>query len=140
MFNKINLQFLISYTGIIPYVLLLLDKYIFFKLNEEFIANFIIYYSIIIIVFIGAINWDFHKNISNFKIICGFFPSVFAVFVIILNLFNYETAIIFLLIKIFLILQLFFDYFFIFNKNNKNVLYFLRMPLTILICLSLFFI
>ena len=56
MFKKINIQFLISYFGLIPYAIVFLDKYYFLKIKEEILLNFITYYSLIIIVFIGSIR------------------------------------------------------------------------------------
>ena len=58
MSKKINFQFLISYFGLIPYVLTFLDKYYFLIVEEEYLLSFITYYSLIIIVFIGSINWN----------------------------------------------------------------------------------
>ena len=54
MSKKINFQFLISYFGLIPYVLTFLDKYYFLIVDEEDLLNFVTYYSLIIIVFIGS--------------------------------------------------------------------------------------
>ena len=54
MSKKINFQFLISYFGLIPYVLTFLDKYYFLVVEEEDLLNFVTYYSLIIIVFIGS--------------------------------------------------------------------------------------
>ena len=62
MFKKINIQFLISYFGLIPYAMVFLDKYYFLKIKEEILFNFITYYSLIIIVFIGSINWNLKNN------------------------------------------------------------------------------
>ena len=41
--KKINFQFLISYLGLIPYVLIFLDKYYFLIVEEEVLLNFVIY-------------------------------------------------------------------------------------------------
>ena len=87
MFYKLNLQYIISYLGLIPYFLILLDKYLFLQIEEEIVVNFIIYYTLIIIVFIGSINWNLEKNIPNHLIFYGFLPSFFAVIIIILNLY-----------------------------------------------------
>ena len=35
MFKKINIQFLISYFGLIPYAIVFLDKYYFINIKEE---------------------------------------------------------------------------------------------------------
>ena len=141
MFNKINLQYLISYFGIFPYLILLIDKYIFFQIEEKIFLNFILYYTLIIAVFIGSMNWDLLKIVPNYKIIHGFFPSFFALILIILNLYEFfNIKILILLIIIFILLQLFLDFVLIYKDlNNKNSFYYLRLPLTIFISFALIF-
>ena len=141
MYKKINFQFLLSYFGLIPYVLTFLDKYYFLILKEELLLNFITYYSLIIIVFVGSINWNLKNNPPTYIIIYGFLPSLFAVIIIILSLLNIKIFIIFILIILLLLTQLFFDYIILFaNETNKQVFYFLRLPLTLLITIFLFII
>ena len=141
MFKKINFQFLISYFGLIPYVLTFLDKYYFLIVEEEHLLSFITYYSLIIIVFIGSINWNLKNNPPTHIVIYGFLPSLFAAMIIILSLFNINILIIFILITLLLLTQLFFDYIILFaNEINKNAFYFLRLPLTVLIIIFLFII
>ena len=141
MLKKINFQFLISYLGLIPYVLTFLDKYYFLVVEEEDLLNFVTYYSLIIIVFIGSINWNLKNNPPTHIVIYGFLPSLFAVIILILSLLNINILIIFILIILLLLTQLFFDYIILFaNETNKQVFYYLRLPLTILIILFLFFI
>ena len=141
MFKKINFQFLISYFGLIPYVLTFLDKYYYSLVKEEDLLNFITYYSLIIIVFIGSINWDLKNNPPTYIVIYGFLPSLFAVTIIILNLININILIIYILITLLLFTQLFFDYIILFaNEINKKAFYFLRLPLTVLIIVFLFLI
>ena len=137
-FYKINLQYLFSYLGLIPYFIILVDKYFFLQFVEEIILNFSIYYTLIILVFIGSINWDLQKKIQNHLIVYGFLPSIFSVIIIILNLYGYNTKLLIVILIIFLVIKLIFDYFLIFsNFINKNAFYFLRLPLTLLISLSL---
>ena len=141
MYKKINFQFLLSYFGLIPYVLTFLDKYYFLILKEELLLNFITYYSLIIIVFIGSINWNLKNNPPTYIIIYGFLPSLFAVIIIILSLLNIKIFIIFILIILLLLTQLFFDYIILFaNETNKQAFYLLRLPLTLLITIFLFLI
>ena len=138
MSKKINFQFLISYLGLIPYVLTFLDKYYFLIVEEEDLLNFITYYSLIIIVFIGSINWNLKNNPPTHIVIYGFLPSLFAVIIIILSLLSINILIIFILIILLLLTQLFFDYIILFaNETNKKVFYFLRLPLTALITIFL---
>tara|TARA_Y100000996_G_scaffold28568_1_gene20227 strand:+ start:405 stop:827 length:423 start_codon:yes stop_codon:yes gene_type:complete len=133
-----NLQYIISYFGLIPYIYLLIDKYLFLNIEEEILYNFILYYTLIISVFIGSINWNLQSKVPNHLIIYGFIPTVYSLILIILNLYSYNIKILFLLSIILLILQLFFDFILIFaNLKNKKVFYFLRLPLTILISLIL---
>ena len=132
------MQYIISYLGIIPYIYLLIDKYIFLKIEEEILFNFILSYTLIISVFIGSINWNLQKKVPNHLIIYGFIPTVYSLIIIILNLYSYNIKILFLLSIILLIAQLFFDFILIFaNLRNKKVFYFLRLPLTILISIIL---
>ena len=141
MFKKINFQFLISYFGLIPYLLTFLDKYYFLIVEEERLLSFITYYSLIIIVFIGSINWNLKNNPPTHIVIYGFLPSLFAVMIIILSLLNINILIIFILITLLLLTQLFFDYIILFaNETNKIAFYFLRLPLTALITMFLFLI
>ena len=141
MFKNINFQFLISYLGLIPYVLTFLDKYYFLIVEEEDLLSFITYYSLIIIVFIGSINWNLKNNPPTHIVIYGFLPSLFAVIIIILNLFNINILIIFILIILLLLTQLFFDYIILFaNESNKQAFNYLRLPLTVLIIIFIFLI
>ena len=141
MSKKINFQFLISYLGLIPYVLTFLDKYYFLIVEEEDLLNFVTYYSLIIIVFIGSINWNLKNNPPTHIVIYGFLPSLFAVIIIILSLLNINILIIFILIILLLLTQLFFDYIILFaNETNKQAFYYLRLPLTVLIIIFLFLI
>ena len=138
MIKKINFQYIISYLGLIPYFIILIDKFFFLLIKKEITLNFALYYTLIICVFIGAINWSFEKKVSNYLLFYGFFPSIFAVIIIILNLYSFNITVIFLFLIIFLIIQLFLDYFIVFvNFLNKKTFYFLRLPLTILISLTL---
>ena len=63
--KKINFQFLISYLGLIPYVLTFLDKYYFLVVEEEDLLNFVTYYSLIIIVFSMAVTNGMQNEIKN---------------------------------------------------------------------------
>ena len=136
--HKLNLQYAISYLGLIPYLIVLLNKYLLLQIEEEISFNFVLYYTLVICVFIGSTNWNLEKNISNLLVIYGFLPSIFAVIMIILNLYTYDIAKLFLLLIIFLTAQLLCDYILIFSKlKNQKPFYFLRLPLTILIILTL---
>jgi hypothetical protein len=137
MFKKINLQFVFSYLGLLPFLIILLDNFFFKILNTNIVKDFLIFYSIIIFVFIGAINWNLKKNISFIVVLIGFMPSFSSVLIIIMFLNSYE--IINYLIVLFII-QLISDGYIYKKKNNKFVFYKLRIPLTLIIIFSLIFI
>ena len=138
MSHKLNLQYIISYLGLIPYFLILVNEYLLLQIEKEITSNFLIYYTLVISVFIGSTNWNLEKNISNHLVIYGFLPSIFAVIIIILNLYIFDISKLFLLLIFFLTFQLLCDFILIFSKlKNKKPFYFLRLPLTILIILTL---
>ena len=138
MLQKLNLQFIFSYLGLIPYLIININKYFLFQINLELTIHFSIYYTVIIIVFIGSMNWNLDKKLDKMIVIYGLLPSLYSIFIIILNLINFDFKKIILLLVIFLIIQLFFDYKFIYSKKqNKIAYYFLRIPLTFLISVFL---
>ena len=53
MIKNINLQFLVSYLGLVPFLIGIADKF-FHYLNTSIVDDFIIIYSLIIFVFIGV--------------------------------------------------------------------------------------
>ena len=138
MLQKLNLQFIFSYLGLIPYLIININKYFLFQINLELTIHFSIYYTVIIIVFIGSMNWNLDKKLDKMIVIYGFLPSLYSIFIIILNLINFDFKKIILLLVIFLIIQLFFDYKFIYSKKqNKIAYYFVRIPLTFFISVFL---
>ena len=134
MFKKINLQFVLSYFGLFPFLIILFDKFFFKLLDYNIVNDFSIFYSIIIFVFIGAINWNLKQNISIFTILIGFMPSLASVFIIIMFLYSYEV--INYLIILFII-QLILDSFIYEEQNSKVIFYQLRIPLTFIVILNL---
>ena len=134
MFRKINFQFLLSYLGLFPFLVILFDKFFFELLNYNIVNDFSIFYSIIIFVFIGAINWNLKKNISILTILIGFMPSLASVLIILMFLYSYEV--INYLIILFII-QLILDNFIYIEQNSRYVFYQLRIPLTFTIILYL---
>ena len=134
MFKKINLQFLLSYLGLFPVIVILFDKFFFESLDYNIVDDFSLLYSIIIFVFIGAINWNLKKKISFFAVFVGFMPSLASVLIIIMFLYSFKV--INYLIILFII-QLTLDNFIYTEQNSRVVFYRLRIPLTftILLCL-----
>ena len=134
MFKKINLQFIFSYLGLLPFLIILLDNFFFKILEPNIVKDFLIFYSIIIFVFIGAVNWNLKTNIPLIIVFFGFIPSFAAVLIIIMFLNSYEV--INYLIILFII-QLIGDGFIYKEKNNRFVFFKLRIPLTLTVLLSL---
>ena len=134
MFKKINLQFVLSYLGLFPFLVILFDKFFFKLLDYNIVNDFSIFYSIIIFVFIGAINWNLKKNISILIVLLGFMPSVVSVLIILMFLYSYEV--INYLIILF-ITQLIFDNFIYIEQNSRIIFYQLRIPLTFIVILYL---
>ena len=134
MFKKINFQFLLSYLGLFPFFVILFDKFFFKLLDYNIVNDFSIFYSIIIFVFIGAINWNLKKNISILIVLLGFIPSLVSVLIILMFLYSYEV--INYLIILFII-QLVFDNFIYTEQNSRIIFYQLRIPLTFIVILYL---
>lgn len=139
MFQKINFQYIFSYLGLFPFIIILINKYYYFIVDDEFSVNFTIYYTIVISVFIGSTNWNFNENINTNIVIYGFVPSIFAAGIIILNLINFNSQYLIIFLILILFLQLIFDYYLIYSKLLvKTSFYYLRLPLTIFIEIILF--
>ena len=134
MLKKINFQFLLSYLGLFPFLVILFDKFFFKLLDYNIVNDFSIFYSIIIFVFIGAINWNLKKNISILIVFLGFLPSLVSVLIILMFLYSYKV--INNLIILFII-QLIIDNFIYIEKNSRVVFYQIRMPLTFIVILHL---
>ena len=125
------IQCLISYLGLLPYFYLLIDLYFIEMLSPEIIYDIMLYNTLIIFTFIGAINCDFKKN-NVIYTIYGFIPSLIAFFIMVLNVLNYEKYFLFSAIIIFLLLQLFIDYLLYLNKKiSSSVIHYLRIPVTL---------
>ena len=134
MLQKINFQYIFSYLGLIPFIIILINKYYFFIVDDEFSVNFTIYYTIVIIVFIGSANWNLNENINTKIVLYGFVPSILAVGIIILNLINFNSQYLIIFLILILFLQLIFDYYLIYSKLLVKIsFYYLRLPLTVFI-------
>ena len=130
--KKINYKLFISYLGVCPFIFSLIDLYIFHIVSLILIRDFIILYTLIIMVFIGAMRWNFEEKSDIFEILAGFYPSMFATLMIILNLLNYSQTKILLLINFFLLIQLFID--FLLRKNYQKFFFsFVRVPITFIV-------
>ena len=134
MFKKLNLQFLISYLGYLPFLFVIIDKFLFNIFKPAILKDFIVLYSIIIFVFIGAINWNLRENIPTKLLVIGFLPSLCSIFIIILYISSYDV---YLIIIFFLLIQLVIEKYFYKKKFERKIYYMVRTPLTFLIPISL---
>ena len=136
MLKKINFQFVLSYLGLFPFFLILFDYFFFKILDSNIVKDFFIFYSLIIFVFIGAVNWNLKKNISVIRLLIGFMPSLASVLIIVMFLYSYDV--INYLIILFIV-QLILDNFIYREKNDRLIFYKLRTPLTfiVIVCLIL---
>jgi hypothetical protein len=120
MNKNLDLRYIFSYLGTFPYLILLIDKTFFNQIQINIINDFYIYYSLIIFVFIGAMNWSINDDTPNFLIVYGFSPSIIAVVIIYLQLysFDYLNIIFFLITSIFS--QLILDFYLIYSQSKQK--------------------
>ena len=134
--NNIKLQSYIAYIGLIPALTVIFDLHFIGTLNEEIIRDFMIYYTIIIFTFIGAMIWDINVNGSILITLYGTIPSLISFVLIVMNLigFNYITIVQILIAS--RLFQLFFDSF-VYLKSNvaglRDFYYFVRFPVTLIL-------
>ena len=136
--NRI-LQFTISYLGLLPYTFFLSDLYIFKLIDPNIIINMIIFNTIIIYTFIGAIHWQWLKKYgSTIYTIHGFIPSLVSFFITIMTLLEFQKEYLLICLIIFLLIQLALDFLCYLNeKLDHKVIYFLRIPITTSLCVIL---
>ena len=133
------LQFTISYLGLMPYIYLLSDLYFFRFINPDIIINMIIFNTIIIYTFIGAIHWQWlQKDGSTIYTIHGFIPSLVSFIITILTLLEFQKDSLLIYLIIFLLIQLMLDFICYLNsKLDYKVMYYLRVPITSSLCIIL---
>lgn len=132
-------QFTISYLGLLPYIYFLSDLYIFKLIDSKIIINLIIFNTIIIYTFIGAIHWQWlQKDGSTIYTIHGFIPSLVSFFITIMTLLEFDKGNLLVFLIIFLLIQLMLDFLcYLNNKLDYKVMYFLRIPITTSLCIIL---
>tara|TARA_Y100000768_G_scaffold344907_1_gene291485 strand:- start:753 stop:1172 length:420 start_codon:yes stop_codon:yes gene_type:complete len=135
-----NIKYIISYFGLVPFFLLAIDGYFLEILDKGFIINLSIMMACIIFTFIGAYNWDFNKD-NTFLEIYGFIPSLLSMIILLLSIFKFNQESLIALLIIFLVIQLIID-FYRTLKFNFPFEYFikLRLPVTSGLCISLWII
>ena len=84
-----NVKYLVSYAGLVPFFYLLLDGYFFEYLETNFILDISILMACIIFTFIGAYNWDFKKDNMLLELY-GFLPSLISMVILLLNLVSFD--------------------------------------------------
>ena len=135
--KKTNLQFLISYLGLFPFVCVFFDIFLFNLFSISLLKDFIIFYTLLIFTYIGAMKWSFEKKLEPLIVLYGSFQSIISTFLIFFNLLSYDKNIILILIIYSLILQLILDFYFLYNKIEKFFFIYVRIPLVIIISLSI---
>ncbi len=140
--NNIKLQSYIAYIGLIPALTVIFDLHFIGTLNEEIIRNFMIYYTIIIFTFIGAMIWDINVNGSMLITLYGTIPSLISFVLIVMNLIGFSYITIIQILITSLLLQLFFDSF-VYLKSNvaglRDFYYFVRFPVTLILSFLIIF-
>ena len=139
-FRNFNYQVFISYFGVFPFIFIFLDIFYFniFKIN--LIKDFVIYYTLIIFVFIGAMRWNFNNNFNLQLILFGFIPSLLASIIILINILEFEKSLIIIIISILLFIQSFLDFLYSKKKyQEKKFILKVRIPLTAFLIINLFY-
>ena len=138
--KKINFQIIISYLGLFPPFLILLDFSIFNIFLISFLKDFIFFYLLIIFSFIGAIRWNYSNVPNNFEVLFGFIPSLVSTFLIFFYLLDFSINTLLFFIWVFYIVQLIIDFFF-YKSNHLEKSFFLnvRLPITLIILTIIFY-
>ena len=135
-----NIKYIISYLGLVPFFLLAIDGYFLEILDKSFIINLSIMMACIIFTFIGAYNWDFNKD-NTFLEIYGFIPSLLSMIILLLSIFKFNQESLIALLIIFLVIQLIIDFYRTLKFNFPFEYYMkLRLPVTSGLCISLWII
>ncbi len=133
MTRYLNFKYILSYLGVVPLLIIIIDNLFINNISKIIELDFIIFYLLIIFVFIGASNWDLNKSVSNHLVIYGFLPSLFASFVIIFNLYLFNKLYIIILVLLLIWFQLISDYFIIYRNLNYQTFIKLRLSLTLIL-------
>ncbi len=134
-----NVKYLVSYAGLVPFFYLLLDGYFFEYLETNFILDISILMACIIFTFIGAYNWDFKKDNMLLELY-GFLPSLISMVILLLNLVSFDKIDLINILILFFLVQLFIDLFFSLRDIFPMRYYIrLRIPVTTSLCASLIF-
>ena len=135
-----NVKYLVSYLGLLPFLCLIIDGYYLEILDVNFIWDLSLLMSCIIFTFIGAYNWNFVIDRPWLEFY-GFLPSLISMIILTLSLLGISKIILLMVVIVFLVTQLFFDLI-LSLKNIFPMRYFmtLRIPVTSGLTISLFLI
>ncbi len=125
------IQAIIAYLGLIPPLYALTDLYFLGDIKPDLVLDFIIYYTLIIFTFVGAVNWKISKDGSIAMTLYGALPSLFSFLIILALLTDISYYLVSNFLIICLIIQLLFDYL-IFLKGSRPAFYvnYIRIPVT----------
>ena len=135
-----NVKYLVSYLGLLPFLCLIIDGYYLEILDVNFILDLSLLMSCIIFTFIGAYNWNFVIDRPWLEFY-GFLPSLISMIILTLSLLGISKIILLMVVIVFLVTQLIFDL--ILSLNDIfPIRYFvtLRIPVTSGLTISLFLI
>ena len=135
-----NVNYLVSYLGLLPFLCLIIDGYYLEILDVNFIWDLSLLMSCIIFTFIGAYNWNFVIDRPWLEFY-GFLPSLISMIILTLSLLGISKIILLMVVILFLVTQLIFDL--ILSLNDIfPIRYFvtLRIPVTSGLTISLFLI
>ena len=135
-----NVKYLVSYLGLLPFLCLIIDGYYLEILDVNFIWDLSLLMSCIIFTFIGAYNWNFVIDRPWLEFY-GFMPSFISMVILTLSLLGISKIILLIVVIVFLVTQLFFDLI-LSLKDIFPMRYFmtLRIPVTSGLTISLFLI
>lgn len=135
-----NVKYLVSYLGLLPFLCLIIDGYYLEILDVNFIWDLSLLMSCIIFTFIGAYNWNFVIDRPWLEFY-GFMPSLISMVILTLSLLGISKIILLVVVIVFLVTQLFFDLI-LSLKDIFPMRYFmtLRIPVTSGLTISLFLI
>ena len=135
-----NIKYLVSYLGLLPFIYLNIDAYYIDLLDINFIQNLAILMSCIIFTFIGAYNWDFRVEFNLLEFY-GFVPSLLSMIILTMNILDVSKYYLISAMILFLLTQLLIDIFLSLRDIFPlKYLITLRVPITFILSTNLFLI
>ena len=135
-----NVKYLVSYLGLLPFLCLIIDGYYIEILDVNFIWDLSLLMSCIIFTFIGAYNWNFVIDRPWLEFY-GFMPSLISMVILTLSLLGISKIILLMVVIVFLVTQLLFDLILsVMDIFPMRYFMTLRIPVTSGLTISLFLI